>query len=188
MTPVENPKVTSPYGMRTHPITGKQDSHGGEDMVDAKGNRNLRTIWSTVKTEYIQGYNGGRGYTAYLYYSNTLRVLYQHCASFSAAVLAKKKLVQGDSVGIMGTTGDSTGVHLHIEVQVLVNGKWVHIEPSKYTEVPNKVGTHPGNDNKDRVVTSPMLSSLLVGPMTAGDVMAITELAKSLTVDAKPAE
>ncbi len=157
MTPVENPRVTSKFGQRKSPISGRTEQHNGEDMVDAKGNRNLRAIWDTIKTEFIQNHNGGRGYTAYLYYSGALRVLYQHCASFSAAVLAKKPLKQGDSVGMMGTTGDSTGVHLHIEVQVLKNSKWVAVEPSRYTEVPNIVGIHPGNNRLDGAATEPQV-------------------------------
>lgn len=149
MTPIANPRVTSPFGPRTSPITGLAENHKGQDMVDTEGDRKLRAIWDTVKTDYVQGYNSGRGNTAYLYYSDTLRVLYQHMASFASVVRAKKHLKQGDSVGVMGTSGDSTGIHLHIEVQIFADGKWTAVEPSKYTEVPNSKGVHPGNNNLD---------------------------------------
>lgn len=204
MTPVENPRVTSPYGPRISPISGRTEQHNGQDIVDTKGNLNLRVIWDTVKTEYIQGYNGGRGNTAYLYYSDRMRVLYQHCASFSPAVLAQKPLKQGDSVGTMGTTGDSTGTHLHIEVQVLSNGKWVPTQPASYTEVPNSTGVHPGNnhlDNAEAPAPAPaptpaptvpdqteaedakritISGPTNIGYISKGDVAAITSLAKKL--------
>lgn len=191
MTALENPRVTSIYGTRTDPMTGRPKTpHYGIDEVDTKGNRNVRAIWDTIKTDFIQGHNGGRGNTAYLYYSNTLRKLDQHLESFSQAVLKRQPLKQGDLVGIYGKTGDSTGLHLHEEVQVLVNGRWTPVEPSKYIEVPNKVGVHPGNNNLDSATPTPepQLVTLQIGPVSSGDRKRIEQLAAEMGVPMKVVE
>lgn len=146
MTPSKGKvRVTSPYGYRTHPITGKYQHHNGIDSVAE--NRNIRSIWDCVKTEAVPGYNYGRGNLVRLYYSNTLRVIFQHLEKI--LIKTGQTVKQGDVVGVMGTTGDSTGVHLHSEVQVLRGGKWVAVNPSAYINIPNKVGTYMGNDNLD---------------------------------------
>lgn len=150
MTALENPNVTSLYARRKDPITGAPGvMHYGVDSTDSKGNRNVRAIWDTIKTEYISGYNGGRGNTAYLYYSNTLRKLDQHLESFSKAVLNRQPLKQGDSVGIYGKTGARTGLHLHEEVQVYNGVRWVPVEPYKYIELKPQLGKQQGNNNLD---------------------------------------
>lgn len=183
MTPVENPKVTSVYGSRKSPITGKWETHHGIDMVDTKGNMNLRCIWDTVKTEYKTSFfTGGRGNTAYLYFSNTLRVLYQHCASFSDEILKGKAIPQGGIVGVMGTTGDSTGIHLHAEVQTYNSGRWTAIEPTKYLEIPNTLGIHTGNNNYDTGKPVVELWEYEGIVASAGDAKAIEGLLNSLSI------
>ena len=175
-------RITSPYGWRT--INGKREFHNGQDSVITGP---ARAIWDCIKVELVSGYNGGRGNTAYLYYSNTLRVLYQHLAKF--LVKSGQKVKQGADVGIMGNTGYSFGAHLHAEVQVLRGGRWTPINPAQYTEVPNVVGSHKGNDNLDRkgepsTLPDPApiapLSILTIGPASPGDKNTIESMAKKL--------
>lgn len=157
MTPSKGKiRVTSPYGYRKHPLTGKRTHHNGIDSV--ADDRTVRAIWDCVKTEAVPGYNYGRGNLVRLYYSLTLRVIFQHLASIK--IKTGQKVRQGDVVGVMGTTGDSTGVHLHSEVQVLRKGVWTPIEPSKYLNIPNKVGTYNGNDTKDGATAEPQKVTL----------------------------
>ena len=149
MTPCEGTnRVSSPYGWRT--LNGVRQWHAGQDIVAA--NRRLRAIWDAVKVEALPGYNGGRGNLVRLYYSPTLRVIYQHLNEIYVA--AGTAVRQGDVIGLMGWSGDCVpqgagGMHLHIEVQKLAYGAWTAVEPSAYTEVPNTAGSHPGNDRLD---------------------------------------
>lgn len=183
MTPFQGiNRVTSPYGWRT--LNGKVQFHYGQDIV-GDNNQNIRAIWNAIKCEVVKTYNGGRGWTVYLYYNNTLRVLNQHMGRID--VQNGQKVKQGQVIGLMGNTGDSFGAHLHIEVQVYKNGKWTPVEPSQYTEVPNYVGKHPGNDKLDSSPNpnpSPTpareLYKCVVGPVSSGDNHTMTSLAKSL--------
>ncbi len=174
-------RVTSPYGWRT--LNGKREFHYGNDSVITGA---VRAIWDCIKTEISYGYNGGRGNLVRLYYSKTLRVIYQHLKSIS--IVSGQKVKQGDAVGVMGNTGYSFGAHLHTEVQVLINGKWTPVNPAPYTEVPNTVGSHAGNDNYDKV-TAPAdpepapaapLYIVAAGPMSAGDRRTMESMAGNL--------
>lgn len=191
MTPFEGKnRVTSLYGWRT--LNGVRQWHAGLDVV-GDTNKNVRAVWDTIRTEYVKSYNGGRGYTAYLYYSKTLRVLCQHLASFSAAILAKKAVKQGDVIGVMGNTGDSYGAHLHIEVQVYTGGRWTAVAPMQYVELTNTIGTQQGNNHKDNAASTggPQPSSgyvtLCVGPMTTGDKDTFKGMADALAIGYKEA-
>lgn len=175
-------RVTSPYGYRIHPITREYKFHYGIDSVAQ--DRNVRAIWDCVKTETAPGYNYGRGNLVRLYYSATLRVIFQHLASIE--IKAGQVVKQGNVVGVMGNTGDSTGVHLHSEVQVLRGGKWVAVNPAQYINLPNRVGTYSGNDNLDKpeqtaeTPASVVMSTLTIGPMTSGDRLLLTQQAEAL--------
>ncbi len=88
----------------------------------------------------------------------------------------------------MGNTGYSFGAHLHIEIQIFENGWWKPVEPSKYTEVPNKAGTYPGNNNLDGEVDPPVpeppreqpMYMITTGPMSEGDKNTIEATATKL--------
>lgn len=193
MTPFKGRnRVTSLYGYRT--LNGVKEFHNGQDIV-GDDDRNVRAIWNCVKTEAVPGYNGGRGNLVRLYYSNTLRVICQHLDSI--AIKTGQVVMQGDKVGVMGNTGYSFGAHLHIEVQVYRGGKWTAINPAQYTEVPNKIGTHPGNNNKDDTsepgtlpepAPDPKLYMLSIGPASIGDKNTLEAIAESLSIPCKITE
>ena len=166
-------RVTSPYGWRT--INGVKEFHYGEDIV-GDDNQTIRAIWDSIKCEVSIGYNGGRGNMVILYYNNNLRVINQRMNT--VYVKNGQAVKQGVHIGTMGNTGYSFGAHLHIEVQILQNGRWTPVEPSQYTEVPNTVGTHPGNNNYDKdpkpepppqPTPEPPLYMLTIGPASEGD-------------------
>lgn len=171
MTPFKGiNRVTSPYGWRT--LNGVREFHYGQDIV-GDNDWNVRAIWDCVKVEAVPGYNGGRGNLVRLYYNNTLRVICQHLNKIY--ITTGQKVKQGDKVGLMGQTGYSFGAHLHIEVQVYKNGGWYAVEPWLYTEVPNTVGKHAGNDNLDNAqkpepAPQPVVKyDVKVGLMSVGD-------------------
>ena len=188
MTPFKGRnRVTSPYGWRT--LSGKREFHYGIDIVGDDDLR-CRAIWDAIRAETSLGWNAGRGNLVRLYYSNSLRVLYQHL-QLANIYTGKSRVSQGDYIGLMGNTGNSTGAHLHLEVQLLRNGKWTPVEPSAYAEVPNRAGSHAGNDRRDAKNTAPTaglqtenagLYGLSVGPASAGDKNTFEALAKQLAL------
>lgn len=158
MTPFKGPiKVTSPFGPRTHPITGAPNSpHNGIDMTDTKGNWTIRECTGGTVVETSAAYNYGRGWLVRVQCGNAVET-YQHLASI--AVKKGQVLAQGDTIGVAGTTGDSTGVHLHFEVTI----GGVAVNPSEWCDVPNAKGTYDGNDNVDAPAPTPAPSGPFPG-------------------------
>ncbi len=104
-------RISSPYGWRNHPISGKRSFHGGVD-IPAPGGTNL--LASKAGTVVISKYNSSYGnYVVIAHYDGT-KTLYAHMRS--AAVSAGNTVDQGQVIGYVGTTGSSTGNHLHFEI------------------------------------------------------------------------
>ncbi|SEK89309.1 Septal ring factor EnvC, activator of murein hydrolases AmiA and AmiB [Carnobacterium iners] len=118
-----NGVVTSPYGYRVHPITGEHTLHGGTDFG---GNGAIVAAQGGVVE--VAGYDSGWGNHVTINHGNGLKTLYAHMVSGSLAVAPGQNVSQGQHLGIMGTTGSSTGVHLHFEVYV--NGN--RVNPASY--------------------------------------------------------
>jgi murein DD-endopeptidase MepM/ murein hydrolase activator NlpD len=112
-------RISSPYGWRTHPISGKKRFHAG---IDIANNYGTPIIASHSGTVIFSGTLGGYGYTIKVQDGNIIS-LYAHCN----ALIAKQgqKVKQGELIARMGSTGYSTGSHLHFEIHV--NGK--HTNP-----------------------------------------------------------
>jgi len=133
-TPVEyymsrpNPwRMTSPYGPRKHPITGKQNSfHNGVDFGIPRRLRASETYNAPVPTPYpglviSAGFIRSRGNTVAINIRNTHQIiLFQHLQS--CKVKPSQQVNEGEIVGPCGTSGDSTGIHLHLEIRVLAAG------------------------------------------------------------------
>ncbi len=116
-------RITSQYGMRYHPILKKRKLHTGMDIGAPKGANIVAADSGTV----IQvGWNGGYGNTVMINHGNNKVTLYAHC---SATLVSVGQTVQkGDVIAKVGSTGWSTGPHLHFEVRI--NGEPVN--PTKY--------------------------------------------------------
>ncbi|WP_034550923.1 peptidoglycan DD-metalloendopeptidase family protein [Carnobacterium funditum] len=118
-----NGVVTSQFGYRIHPITGESKLHGGTDFG---GSGAIIAAQSGVIE--VAGYGSGWGNHVIINHGNGLKTLYAHMVSGSLAVAPGQNVSQGQQLGIMGTTGASTGVHLHFEVYV--NG--TRVNPASY--------------------------------------------------------
>lgn len=110
--------VTSPFGWRTHPITGELSYHTGTDIAAESGTP-IAAIWGG-KVVFAEQW-GGYGYCIIIDHGNSRYTLYAHCSSF--AVQTNENVVQGQIIAYVGSTGNSTGPHLHLEVWE--NGKYV---------------------------------------------------------------
>lgn len=118
-----NRTITSFFGSRIHPITGKANNHTGVDVAAPYGTAILAAKSGTV---LISGYNSSYGNYVVLSHGNGQTTLYAHMSRRAVSEGATVK--QGQTIGYVGSTGSSTGNHLHFEVRV--NG--VRTDPLSY--------------------------------------------------------
>ncbi|SFC04005.1 Murein DD-endopeptidase MepM and murein hydrolase activator NlpD, contain LysM domain [Alkalibacterium subtropicum] len=115
-------RISSPYGWRTHPIFGDRRFHTG---VDIAGSGPI--IAARAGTVTTAGYNGALGYYVKVDHGDGYTSVYSHMQP-NLSVARGQRVSQGQQLGIMGTTGDSTGVHL--DFKVYRNGETV--DPMNY--------------------------------------------------------
>ena len=107
-------RVTSEFGNRVDPITGKRKGHGGMDLAVPTGTPIRAALGGTVT---VSKYNaGGYGYYVMIDHGNGLATLYGHCSKLLAKV--GQTVEAGDIIALSGSTGRSTGPHLHFEARV----------------------------------------------------------------------
>ncbi len=105
-------KISSPYGWRIHPITKTRKLHSGIDYAAPYGTSILAAEDGVVLTA---GWNGGYGYCVTVNHGGGYVTLYGHCSSLS--VSAGQSVKRGQAIAKVGSTGNSTGNHLHFEVR-----------------------------------------------------------------------
>ncbi len=116
-------RINSPFGWRQHPITKRKDFHTG---IDIKGERNAPIKAANYGHVIYSGWMGGYGKVLVIEHNNGQSTLYAHCSSLLAGKGAT--ISQGQLIAKVGTTGRSTGPHLHFEVR---NGN-SPVNPIKY--------------------------------------------------------
>ena len=109
-------RISSPYGYRIHPIFKTKKFHSGVDLAAPGGTNILAAADGTVK---MSGWNGGYGNCVVIDHGGGISTLYGHASR--NLVVKGQKVTKGQVIAKVGTTGNSTGNHLHFEV--LVNGK-----------------------------------------------------------------
>ena len=114
--------ISSDFVMRDHPITGKYSQHTGIDLPAPKNTKIVAAASGTVVTV---GYNTAYGNRVIINHGGGVQTLYAHMTSF--AVSEGDTVSAGDVIGYVGSTGYSTGNHLHFSV--LVNGSYVDPKP-----------------------------------------------------------
>jgi murein DD-endopeptidase MepM/ murein hydrolase activator NlpD len=124
--PLLNPSpITSRFGWRTHPLTGMRRFHSGVDIGAPTGAPVVASLSGTVVSA---GWNGGYGKAVVIQQPNGVRqTLYGHLSEIS--VQAGQTIEQGTVLGLVGSTGNSTGPHLHYEDRVPNGSNWVAIDP-----------------------------------------------------------
>lgn len=107
--------ITSRFGYREDPFTGEIAYHSGTDIGAPGGTPILASADGTVTiANAIDSWGGGYGYHIKINHNDTFDTLYAHCSSICATIGQEVK--QGEVIGYVGTTGNSTGNHLHFEV------------------------------------------------------------------------
>lgn len=122
-TPVDFARISSKFSMgRRHPILNKIRAHKGVDYAAPRGTPIKAAGDGRVQ---LAGRKGGYGNTVIIQHGNSYRTLYAHMQGFAKGVRTGSSVKQGQIIGYIGTTGLSTGPHLHYEFQV--NGR--HVDP-----------------------------------------------------------
>ncbi|MBE7040604.1 MAG: hypothetical protein E7400_01405 [Ruminococcaceae bacterium] len=103
--------ISSEFGYRIHPVYGTRKYHSGMDMAAPGGSPILAAANGTVR---FAGWNGGYGYCVIIDHGNGIQTLYGH--SSKLLVSKGQTVTRGQKIALVGTTGTSTGNHLHFEV------------------------------------------------------------------------
>ena len=122
-TPINGARLSSSYGMRKHPISGYNKMHKGVDFAAPSGTPIFAAGNGVI--EYA-GRNGGYGKYIRIRHDSTYKTAYAHLKSYKKGMSSGVRVKQGDVIGYVGSTGKSTGPHLHYEI--IVNG--VQINPA----------------------------------------------------------
>ena len=125
-TPINGARLSSSFGMRKHPILGYNKMHRGTDFAAPSGTPIMASGSGTVTRAR---WCGGGGNCVKIKHNSTYETIYAHMKAFAKGIREGKKVKQGQIIGYVGSTGMSTGPHLHYEV--LVNGKKVNSQKLK---------------------------------------------------------
>ena len=114
-TPVDGARVSSKFGFRVHPVLGFMKLHKGTDFAAPTGTPIYASGTSTVLWAAMKGANGN---LVILKHDNGWQTFYLHMSRFGDGIAPGVRVAQGQKIGEIGTTGRSTGPHLHYEVHV----------------------------------------------------------------------
>ena len=125
-TPINGARLSSPFGMRKHPIDGFNKMHKGTDFAAPMGTPIMASGSGVVKKA---GWCGGGGNCVVIKHNSIYQTIYAHMSKFASGIRSGVRVKQGQTIGFVGSTGKSTGPHLHYEV--LINGKRVNSQTLK---------------------------------------------------------
>ena len=120
-TPINGARLSSSFGMRKHPILGYNKMHRGTDFAAPEGTPIMASGDGVVTKA---GWCGGGGNCVKIKHNKTYQTVYAHMKNFSNLAIPGNRVKQGQIIGYVGSTGLSTGPHLHYEV--IENGKKIN--------------------------------------------------------------
>ena len=125
-TPINGARLSSSFGMRKHPILGYNKMHKGTDFAAPEGT----PIMASGDGKIVRArWCGGGGNCIKIKHNSTYSTVYAHLQKFARGIKEGVRVRQGQTIGYVGSTGMSTGPHLHYEV--IVNGKKVNSQKLK---------------------------------------------------------
>ena len=125
-TPINGARLSSSFGMRKHPIDGFNKMHRGTDFAAPMGTPIMASGNGVIKKA---GWCGGGGNCVVIKHNSTYQTVYAHMSKFAKGIRKGTRVKQGQTIGYVGSTGKSTGPHLHYEV--IVNGKKINSQKLK---------------------------------------------------------
>ena len=154
-TPINGARLSSSFGMRKHPILGYNKMHKGTDFAAPSGTPIIASGSGTVTRAR---WCGGGGNCVKIKHNSTYETIYAHMKNFAKGIREGKKVRQGQIIGYVGSTGMSTGPHLHYEV--IVNGKKVNSQRLKLPSGKTLKGENREKFELERIKVDLRLSSL----------------------------
>ena len=125
-TPINGARLSSSFGMRKHPIDGYNKMHKGTDFAAPMGTPIMASGDGVILKA---GWCGGGGNCVKIKHNKTYQTVYAHMSKFASNIKKGVRVKQGQIIGYVGSTGKSTGPHLHYEV--IINGKRVNSQKLK---------------------------------------------------------
>ena len=125
-TPINGARLSSPFGMRKHPIDGFNKMHKGTDFAAPMGTPIMASGSGVIKKA---GWCGGGGNCVVIKHNSIYQTVYAHMSKFAKGIRGGVRVKQSQIIGYVGSTGKSTGPHLHYEV--IVNGKKINSQTLK---------------------------------------------------------
>ncbi len=154
-TPINGARLSSSFGMRKHPILGYNKMHRGTDFAAPSGTP-IMASGSGIVTR--ARWCGGGGNCVKIKHNSTYQTIYAHMKAFAKGIKEGRKVKQGQTIGYVGSTGLSTGPHLHYEV--IVNGKKVNSQKLKLPSGKTLRGEERKQFEIDRIKIDLKLSEL----------------------------
>ena len=125
-TPINGARLSSSYGKRKHPILGYTKMHTGTDFAAPMGTPIMASGDGKITKA---GWCGGGGNCVKIKHNTTYQTVYAHMSKFGKGIKKGKRVKQGQIIGYVGSTGLSTGPHLHYEV--IENGRKINSQKLK---------------------------------------------------------
>jgi len=157
-TPINGARLSSSFGMRKHPIDGYNKMHRGTDFAAPMGTPIMASGDGVITRAR---WCGGGGNCVKIKHNSTFVTIYAHMKNFGRGIREGIRVKQGQIIGYVGSTGNSTGPHLHYEV--VKNGKKINSQKLKLPS--GKI--LKGNERKlfevNRIKTDVLRSELIIG-------------------------
>ena len=155
-TPINGARLSSPFGMRKHPISGFTKMHQGTDFAAPLGTPIMASGTGTITRAK---WCGGGGNCIKIKHNSTYETVYAHLKNFARGIKVGKKVRQGQIIGYVGSTGISTGPHLHYEVHV--NGKQVNSQKLKLPSGKVLKGNERTKFEIERIKTDVLIAEMI---------------------------
>ena len=157
-TPINGARLSSSFGMRKHPIDGYNKMHKGTDFAAPTGT----PIMASGDGKIVRAkWCGGGGNCIKIKHNSTYSTVYAHLSKFASGIKPGVRVKQGQTIGFVGSTGKSTGPHLHYEV--IENGKKINSQTLKLPSGKILKGKERKIFEIERIKIDVMKSELILG-------------------------
>ena len=155
-TPINGARLSSSYGMRKHPILGYNKMHQGTDFAAPIGTPIMASGSGVILKS---GWCGGGGNCVKIRHNSTYSTVYAHMSKFARGIKKGVRVTQGQIIGYVGSTGMSTGPHLHYEV--IRNGKKINSQTLKLPSGKKLTGKERENFELSKIKINVLKSELI---------------------------